>query len=83
MSGHWNHAHLAANPATIQQILPILPKFGLTHTEGFGKTIHPVHVKDSHHYHNEAIDISSIGNKDEARRMENFIQYLKQNKIIK
>ena len=83
MPKHWDHAHLAANPATIRQLLPILPKFGLTYTEGFGKTIHPVHVKDSHHYHNEAIDISSIGNKDEARRMENFIQYLKQNKIIK
>jgi hypothetical protein len=83
MSGHWNHAHLAANPATIQQILPILPKFGLTHTEGFGKTIHPVHAKDSHHYHNEAIDINSADGKDEARRMDNFIQYLKQNKIIK
>jgi hypothetical protein len=83
MSGHWNHAHLAANPATIQQILPILPKFGLTHSEGFGKTIHPVHTKDSYHYHNEAIDINSADGKDEARRMDNFIQYLKQNKIIK
>lgn len=83
MPKHWDHAHLAANPATIQQLLPILPKFGLTHTEGFGKTIHPVHVKDSHHYHNEAIDINSADGKDEARRMNNFIQYLKQNKIIK
>jgi hypothetical protein len=59
VSGHTDHVHVAAGPNTVVALGKIAQRMGLHVGENphFGG-VTPVHVKDSYHYRNEAIDVS-------------------------
>lgn len=59
VSGHTDHVHVGAGPKTVVELGKLAQSMGLQVGENpaFG-TVHPVHVKNSLHYRNEAIDVS-------------------------
>lgn len=59
VSGHKDHVHVAAGPKTVVQLGKLAQSMGLHVGENshFGK-VNPVHVANSYHYKNEAIDVS-------------------------
>jgi hypothetical protein len=67
VSGHQDHVHVAAGPKTTRYLGSLAEQMGLHVGENpaFGG-VNPVHVKNSYHYKNEAIDVS--GNPAAMRR---------------
>jgi hypothetical protein len=59
VSGHEDHVHVGAGPKTIVELGKLAQSMGLHVGENphFGK-VNPVHVQNSLHYRNEAIDVS-------------------------
>lgn len=59
VDGHTTHVHVAAGPNTIVQLGNLAKRMGLKPGENphFGG-VNPVHVQNSFHYRNEAIDVS-------------------------
>jgi len=67
-NGHRDHVHVAAGPNTIVKLGKLAESMGLHVGENshFGG-VHPVHVKGSYHYKNEAIDVGG-----DPKKMDQF-----------
>lgn len=59
VSGHTNHVHVASGPVTTRRLGKLAQEMGLHVGENnaFGG-VAPVHVQNSNHYHDRAIDVS-------------------------
>jgi hypothetical protein len=59
VSGHTDHVHVASGPETTRRLGKLAQQMGLHVGENpaFGG-VHPVHVANSYHYKDEAIDVS-------------------------
>lgn len=68
VSGHKDHVHVAAGPNTVVALGKLARGMGLYVGENphFGG-VAPVHVKNSYHYRNEAIDVSG-----DPRKMQQY-----------
>jgi hypothetical protein len=71
--GHQDHVHVAAGPKTVVELGRVAQGMGLHVGENphFGG-VNPVHVQDSYHYKNEAIDVSG-----DTKKMAAFARYVK------